>query len=50
MRLSDTIEAFIKSLLQEDQETCELKRNELAEYFHCALCASCGSGRTRRRA
>ena len=31
MRLSDTIEAFIKSLLQEDQETCELKRNELAE-------------------
>ena len=36
MRLSDTIEAFIKSLLQEDQETCELKRNELAEYFHCA--------------
>ena len=36
MRLSDTIEAFIKTMMQEDQETCELKRNELAEYFHCA--------------
>ena len=36
MRLSDTIEAFIKAMMQEDQEACELKRNELAEYFHCA--------------
>ncbi len=36
MRLSDTIEAFIKTMMQEDQEACELKRNELAEYFHCA--------------
>ncbi len=36
MRLSDTIEEFIKTMMQEDQETCELKRNELAEYFHCA--------------
>ncbi len=37
MRLSDTIEAFIKALMQEDaQNECELKRNELAEYFHCA--------------
>ncbi len=36
MRLSDTIEAFIKTMMQEDQEICELKRNELAEYFHCA--------------
>ena len=36
MRLSDTIESFIKALLQEDQPEVELKRNELAEYFHCA--------------
>jgi len=41
MRLSDTIEAFIKAMMQQaqgDQEenACELKRNELAEYFHCA--------------
>lgn len=36
MRLSDTIETFIKAMLQEDQPEVELKRNELAEYFHCA--------------
>ena len=36
MRLSDTIEAFIKAMLQEEEESCELKRNELADYFHCA--------------
>ncbi|MBR0320667.1 MAG: CtsR family transcriptional regulator, partial [Clostridia bacterium] len=36
MRLSDTIEAFIKALMQEEDQSCELKRNELAEYFHCA--------------
>ena len=36
MRLSDSIESFIKAMLQEDQEEVELKRNELAEYFHCA--------------
>ncbi len=36
MRLSDTIESFIKAMLQEDQPEVELKRNELAEYFHCA--------------
>ena len=36
MRLSDTIEAFIKAMIQEDQPEVELKRNELAEYFHCA--------------
>ena len=36
MRLSDTIESFIKAMLQEDQMEVELKRNELAEYFHCA--------------
>ncbi len=37
MRLSDAIEDFIKALMQsEEQQECELKRNELAEYFHCA--------------
>ncbi|MBE5786992.1 MAG: CtsR family transcriptional regulator [Clostridiales bacterium] len=36
MRLSDTIESFIKQMLQEEQAEVELKRNELAEYFHCA--------------
>ena len=36
MRLSDTIESFIKAMLQEDQPEVELKRNELAEYFPCA--------------
>jgi len=36
MRLSDTIESFIKAMLQEEQMEVELKRNELAEYFHCA--------------
>ena len=36
MRLSDTIEMFIKAMMQEDQPEVEIKRNELAEYFHCA--------------
>ncbi len=37
MRLSDTIERFIKEMMQgEPQDGIELKRNELAEYFHCA--------------
>ena len=36
MRLSDTIESFIKEMLGETQDGVELKRNELAEYFHCA--------------
>lgn len=36
MRLSDTIESFIKQMMQEEREEVELKRNELAEYFHCA--------------
>ncbi len=37
MRLSDTIESFIKELLGESEEDgVELKRNELAEYFQCA--------------
>ena len=36
MRLSDSIESFIKTLLAEDAPEVELKRNELAEYFGCA--------------
>ena len=36
MRLSDTIEQFIKELLNEEATEVELKRNELAEYFGCA--------------
>lgn len=36
MRLSDTIEQFIKALLDEDDQDIELKRNELAQYFGCA--------------
>ena len=37
MRLSDTIESFIKQMLTASEEDgVELKRNELAEYFQCA--------------
>ncbi len=36
MRLSDTIEQFIKTMLVEETQEIELKRNELAEYFNCA--------------
>jgi len=36
MRISDSIENFIKTLLTEDSTEVELKRNELAEYFGCA--------------
>jgi len=36
MRLSDTIEQFIKTMLTHDENEVELKRNELAEYFNCA--------------
>ena len=36
MRLSDSIEQFIKKLLNEESTEVELKRNELAEYFGCA--------------
>lgn len=37
MRLSDTIEQFIKDMISEDpQSEVDLKRNELAAYFHCA--------------
>lgn len=36
MRLSDSIESFIKTLLSQEEPEVELKRNELAEYFGCA--------------
>ena len=36
MRLSDSIEQFIKELLTHEETGVELKRNELAEYFGCA--------------
>lgn len=36
MRLSDSIESFIKTLLSQDEPEVELKRNELAEYFGCS--------------
>ena len=36
MRLSDSIESFIKTLLSDESSEVELKRNELAEYFGCA--------------
>ena len=35
MRMSDIIEEFIKELLEENEEYVEIKRNELAEHFHC---------------
>lgn len=35
MRISDIIEDFIKDLLEENDECVEIKRNELAEQFHC---------------
>ena len=36
MRLSDSIESFIKAMLTQEEPEVELKRNELAEYFGCA--------------
>ena len=36
MRLSDTIEQFIKVMLEDEEKEVELKRNELAKYFQCA--------------
>jgi len=36
MRLSDSIEQFIKAMLTQEEHEVELKRNELAEYFGCA--------------
>ena len=34
LRISDTIEEFIKSLFNDD-DFIEIQRNELAEYFNC---------------
>ncbi len=34
--LTDSIEAFIKSLLEEGQAQVDVQRNELAQYFRCA--------------
>ena len=34
--LSDTIEQFIKTMLSDEQDSIDLKRNELAQYFSCA--------------
>ncbi len=34
--LSDSIEAFIKSLIAEDEGRVEVQRNELAQHFRCA--------------
>ncbi len=34
--LSDTIEGFIKDLMEDENTAIELRRNELAEHFHCA--------------
>ena len=36
MRLSDSIEQFIKDMLSQEEPEVELKRNELAEFFNCA--------------
>ncbi len=36
MRLSDSIEEFIKTLFTQESPEVELKRSELAEYFGCA--------------
>ena len=36
MRLSDSIESFINTLMTQEEPEVELKRNELAEYFGCA--------------
>lgn len=35
-RISDTIETFIKDLMDEYDQMIELQRNELASYFSCA--------------
>ncbi|MDR0898642.1 MAG: CtsR family transcriptional regulator [Oscillospiraceae bacterium] len=34
--LTDSIEAFIKALLEEGQEQVDVQRNELAQHFRCA--------------
>jgi len=34
--LSDSIEEFIKALMEDESQGVELRRNELAEHFQCA--------------
>ena len=34
--LSDTIEQFIKALMEDENREIELRRNELADHFQCA--------------
>ena len=34
--LTDSIEQFIKSLLEDGQQQVDVQRNELAQYFRCA--------------
>ncbi|HHX20389.1 MAG TPA: CtsR family transcriptional regulator [Clostridiales bacterium] len=36
MRLSDAIEEFIKTMMEQEEAEIELKRNDLAQYFGCA--------------
>lgn len=35
MRITDMIEEFIKDLFDEDSDSVEIQRNDLAEYFNC---------------
>ena len=35
MRISDVIEEFIKDLFDDENESIEIQRNELAEHFNC---------------
>ena len=35
MRISDSIEQFIKDLFNDQEEYIEIQRNELAEKFNC---------------
>ena len=35
MRLSELIEAYIKELMEDNDDFIEFGRNELAEHFHC---------------
>lgn len=36
MKLSDSIEKFIRDMMSETENELEIRRNELAEYFSCA--------------
>ena len=35
MRISDVIEEFIKEMFSEDDDSIEIQRNDLAQYFNC---------------